>query len=710
MNDSTLNTDIEGVDLDELLDSDQVDSDFQDFEAEETNEASAAVTEKGGSGSVWMGVAIFSFILALLSSWLLAPMVTAQLQRVSQSTEIIKSLDLTAASASQALTEAGTYQPVELSFAETESFVNEFSGSSSLTSTLADLIFANGQYNTNLNTAWADYKSTVDSFIANKDAVAEIKEKLSGLDALVSSSVTESIVFADAVAKEGRAKTTGVTKDKYLFLTAEASNLNGILGRVSATVSNYYSPSANVSTISDEQNGLMVVLSDTLSRILGNASEVVSTAAEPLQVRYNALATSISEVSDRSSALVSSRNQLTQMGNQGQVLAEASVNAQNQSSLVGFFAIIINYLPFFLALLGAYALWRYSKYQNSGMVQNEMLLEVTLAEQQESILKLLDEMSALADGDLTVEAEVTDQITGAIADSVNYAVIEMRDLVSQINRASVEVANESASAVQSAQAVSKSNTKQAEDISDAAILMQRVTNSMRQMSEQANTSATMAAESMTAANQGTAAVRDTIKGMEDMREQIQDTSKRIKRLGESSQRIGDIVALIDDIAEQTNILSLNAAIQASMAGEAGRGFAVVSDEVQSLAERSTEATKKIAALVTTIQNDTNDAVLSMEKATQQVVAGTKVADTAGSALSEIEDASKRLSELINEISKGSNEQADVVTQVTDKVNNVSKSSVETSRKSQDSANSIAKLLELAKELESSVTRFKLPVS
>ncbi|MCL4142768.1 UNVERIFIED_CONTAM: hypothetical protein GTU68_058085 [Idotea baltica] len=454
----------------------------------------------------------------------------------------------------------------------------------------------------------------------------------------------------------------------------------------------------------------MGLLRDRLSRILGNSSEVVTTAAEPLQLTYDALATGISEVSDRASTLVESRNQLTQMGPQGQALAEAASDAQNQSSLVGFFATIINFLPFVLALLGAFSLWRYSKSQSSGMVQNEMLLEVTLAEQQESILKLLDEMSALADGDLTVEAEVTDQITGAIADSVNYAVIEMRDLVSQINRASLEVANESASAVQSAQAVSQSNTKQAEEISDAAALMQRVTSSMREMSEQANTSAAMAAESMSAANQGTAAVRDTIKGMEDMREQIQDTSKRIKRLGESSQRIGDIVALIDDIAEQTNILSLNAAIQASMAGEAGRGFAVVSDEVQSLAERSTEATKKIAALVTTIQNDTNDAVLSMEKATQQVVAGTKVADTAGSALSEIEDASKSLSKLINDISKGSNEQADVVTQVTDQVNNVSKSSVETSRKSQDSANSIAKLLELAKELESSVTRFKLPVS
>jgi len=191
--------------------------------------------------------------------------------------------------------------------------------------------------------------------------------------------------------------------------------------------------------------------------------------------------------------------------------------------------------------------------------------------------------------------------------------------------------------------------------------------------------------------------------------QIQDTSKRIKRLGESSQRIGDIVALIDDIAEQTNILSLNAAIQASMAGEAG-SFAVVSDEVQSLAERSTEATKKIAELVTTIQNDTNDAVLSMEKATQQVVSGTKVADSAGNALAEIESVSQRLSGLVEGISKDSNEQAETVIKVSEKVALVSDSSTDTSRKAQESANSIAKLLELAKDLETSVSRFKLPAS
>jgi len=391
-------------------------------------------------------------------------------------------------------------------------------------------------------------------------------------------------------------------------------------------------------------------------------------------------------------------------------LAEGIQNASNQSSLVGLMERLATFLPLILGALAAFGLWRYSRAQSRDLVVQDSGLEETLADQQEAILKLLDEMSSLADGDLTVEAEVTDQITGAIADSVNFAVIEMRELVSQINRASLEVANESELAVSNAQAVSQSNMSQADEISKAAIMMQRVAQDMRQMSDQANSSAEMATESIQAAEQGAQAVRDTIDGMENMREQIQDTSKRIKRLGESSQRIGDIVALIDDIAEQTNILSLNAAIQASMAGEAGRGFAVVSDEVQSLAERSTEATKKIAELVTTIQNDTNDAVLSMEKATQEVVSGTKVADSAGRALAEIERVSQGLSELVQTISSGSTQQAETVTKVSEQVVEVSDSSTDTSRKAQESANSIAKLLELAKELETSVSRFKLPAS
>ena len=462
--------------------------------------------------------------------------------------------------------------------------------------------------------------------------------------------------------------------------------------------------------LSGRQNNLMVRLKDTLNRIVSNSANVVGTAAQPLQQRYTDLELQVSGLGEKATTVVNARKSLSSLRKQSSELSKVVNAGSNQTSFVNVMTNLSKILPIIFGLLGAFSLWRYSNAQTKELVEHDADLEETLADQQESILKLLDEMSALADGDLTVEAEVTDQITGAIADSVNFAVMEMRELVTQINSASVQVANESERAVGNAQAVSASNISQAEKIASAAKMMEEVTQSMREMSEQATSSSEMAAESIKVATQGTQAVRDTIKGMDDMREQIQDTSKRIKRLGESSQRIGDIVALIDDIAEQTNILSLNAAIQASMAGEAGRGFAVVSDEVQGLAERSTEATKKIAELVTTIQNDTNDAVLSMEKATQQVVSGTKVADSAGAALSEIEEVSERLSSLVEAISKGSNEQAEVVTQVSDKVSKVSEESTDTSRKAQDSANSIAKLLELAKDLETSVSRFKLPNS
>ena len=694
-------------DSDDLLESDQLDEGFQDIEV--VNDHGVAAEPRNGK-NLWLILAIILFLLALLSSLFLSPMISSQLQRASQASAINDSIELTQILAQQALTESGTYGAIENSAQEMESLVASLSQPNGIAGSFGEVVFGNTQSNNELSESWNKYKATLNTFIATKEPVTEIKQKLTAMRDTVSSAMLKSVDFSEAIATEGRDESTGASKDRYLFLTAVASDLNGILGRINVGVNSYYANDANIAGVSNSQNGLVIQLRDTMSRILENSSEIVTTAAEPVQAEYNTLAATISEVSSSSNSLISARDQLFLMGGQGRELTEIASRAQNQSKLVGFLSSISNFIPVLLSLFGAYCLWRFSKSKSGDVVANETLLEVTLAEQQESILKLLDEMSALADGDLTVESEVTDQITGAIADSVNYAVIEMRDLVSQINRASIEVAKESASAVDSAQSVSQSNAQQAEDISSAAQLMEQVTSSMRAMSEQANKSAEMATDSINAANQGTAAVRDTIRGMEDMREQIQDTSKRIKRLGESSQRIGDIVALIDDIAEQTNILSLNAAIQASMAGEAGRGFAVVSDEVQTLAERSTEATKKIAALVTTIQNDTNDAVLSMEKATQQVVAGTKIADTASNALTDIESVSQNLSSLVDEISKGSNEQADVVTSVTEQVSNVSKSSVETSLKSQESANSIAKLLELAKELESSVSRFKLPES
>lgn len=707
----TKNIDNQLIELDEDL-LDELDDGLSelDLEAEIVSEEGVGQVKPRGGGRIWLVLMFLSFALALAAALLIGPSVDVQNQRADSAADAVSQVNLTSLAAGQAMTQNGRFEPVEQWILDTERAVNNLSSADGFARKIASVMFGNDAQNAQVQEFWTAYKASSEQFLANREAVELVKDRVQSANEVLAKTVGDSIAFVEAVAREGRNKNTGNSKDKYLFLTSEAANLNGVLSRLGGSLSDYFGSSANLSQLADSQSNLVTRLQETLNRIVSNSADVVGVAAEPLSGQYSELQVRFGEIGDGASSLTESRVALQQMRERGARLVEGIQNSANQPPLLSILNRLTTLLPLLFALLGAFFLWRYARLQAVGSASADAGLEETLADQQEAILKLLDEMSALADGDLTVEAEVTDQITGAIADSVNFAVIEMRDLVLQINRASIEVANESELAVSNAQAVSQSNISQAEEISKAANMMQQVSRDMREMSEQASSSADMATDSLQAAETGAQAVRDTIDGMENMREQIQDTSKRIKRLGESSQRIGDIVALIDDIAEQTNILSLNAAIQASMAGEAGRGFAVVSDEVQSLAERSTEATKKIAELVTTIQNDTNDAVLSMEKATEQVVSGTRVADSAGKALAEIENASKGLSELVATISRGSNEHAETVNKVSEQVVDVSDSSTDTSRKAQDSANSIAKLLELAKELETSVSRFKLPVS
>ncbi len=330
-------------------------------------------------------------------------------------------------------------------------------------------------------------------------------------------------------------------------------------------------------------------------------------------------------------------------------------------------------------------------------------------ETQDAILKLLDEMGNLADGDLTIEAEVTDQITGAIADSVNFAVKEMRELVQRINLTSQHIAQESERTSASAQRLSDASAKQAEYINRTTEQVQAMAESMSEMATEAQRSTEVAKSSVEVADAGAKAVRDTVHGMTEMRQQIQQTSKRIKRLGESSQQIGEIVALIEDLAERTNILSMNAAIQAGMAGDAGRGFTVVADEVQQLAERSAEATKQITQLVKNIQFDTNEAVTSMEQATRGVVEGTSLADAAGRALVEIETVSENLAKLIAQIQAAARDQSQKATDVSNRMTKIRGVSTATSRDARRTARAIDQLTVLAQRLRESVARFKIPV-
>ncbi len=327
---------------------------------------------------------------------------------------------------------------------------------------------------------------------------------------------------------------------------------------------------------------------------------------------------------------------------------------------------------------------------------------------QAAILTLLDEMSTLADGDLTVTATVTEEITGAIADSVNYAIAALRDLVATINTTSEEVSRAAQRTRSTAINLAEASDHQAQQITSATTAINKMAASIEEVSRDAQESATVAKRSVEIAHKGSDTVQRTIHGMDAIREQIQETSKRIKRLGESSQEIGAIVGLINDIADQTNILALNAAIQAAMAGEAGRGFAVVADEVQRLAERSTDATKQIEALIKTIQTDTNEAVHSMEQSTSGVVAGAKLAEDAGVALTEIETVSGRLAEQVTTISQSAVRQSRAATEVSNTMNVILDITKQVSVGTSETAESIGNLTELANELHESVAGFKLP--
>lgn len=327
---------------------------------------------------------------------------------------------------------------------------------------------------------------------------------------------------------------------------------------------------------------------------------------------------------------------------------------------------------------------------------------------QNAILRLLDEIADLADGDLRSYATVSEDFTGAIADSINFAIDQLRDLVSRITETSQEVAQYTASTQGITNQLAEASEHQAQEIAGASAAINEMAMSIDQVSSNAEESAVVAERSVKIAANGANVVNRSIEGMDIIREQIQETSKRIKRLGESSQEIGNIVALINDIADQTNILALNAAIQASMAGEAGRGFAVVADEVQRLAERSASATKQIETLVKTIQTDPNEAVISMEQTTSEVVRGANLSKDAGVALDEIQNVSGNLAKLIANISDAAKLQSASAGHIATTMNVVQEITSQTTTATFDTARSVSELANMAEALRESVTDFKLP--
>jgi twitching motility protein PilJ len=382
---------------------------------------------------------------------------------------------------------------------------------------------------------------------------------------------------------------------------------------------------------------------------------------------------------------------------------DVSISAVTDSGLAARLPLLLVFAALAIAALMMFVYHRGRDFRHAAQQQAEQN-----ERNQQAILRLLDELSSLADGDLTVQATVTEDITGAIADSINYAIEALRELVTTINDSSILVDAASKQTEGTARHLVRSAETQAKQAAAASESMARMASSIEEVSGNAERCADVARHAVEIAHKGGEAVRRTIAGMNTIRETIQDTSKRIKRLGESSQEIGNIVELIEEIAEQTNILALNASIEASRAGEASRGFAVVADEVQKLAERSAGATKKIEVLVSTIQSDTNEAVMSMERSTTDVVGGALLAENAGAALEEIEQVSHQIASLVQNISGSSKEQTSVASAITKNMHVLREISAKTTESTAAASSAISKLAELASQLRRSVSGFALP--
>ncbi len=431
----------------------------------------------------------------------------------------------------------------------------------------------------------------------------------------------------------------------------------------------------SLTNIQDEYNA---VLKSAAATVLNNSNQIV-------QVRQAS-----AQIFSQSDELLAALNKLTESASSN--WAEVALAILLLASIAALIFSVIK----LLALRGATDKQRVTRLQDE------------YDRNQNAILRLLDEIADLADGDLRSYATVSEDFTGAIADSINFAIDQLRDLVSRINETSQEVSRYTQNTQNITNQLAEASEHQAQEIAGASSAISEMATSIDQVSANASESAEVAQRSVPIASNGADVVNRSIEGMDTIREQIQETSKRIKRLGESSQEIGNIVSLINDIADQTNILALNAAIQASMAGEAGRGFAVVADEVQRLAERSTSATKQIETLVKTIQADTNEAVISMEQTTAEVVRGANLAKDAGIALDEIQKVSGDLAKLIASISDAAKLQAASAGHISSTMSIVQEITSQTTSATFDTARSVSELASMAESLRESVTDFKLP--
>jgi len=559
----------------------------------------------------------------------------------------------------------------------------------------------------NLKAIWNDYDRHIATVVAAKNSITTVNEYVTQINESLPELISLSdLVVTDLVKAGAPQNSIAIAARQLILIRAIEHSLNQIVNDgevVMAAADRFAADARQIETQlvamleGDASQGIakigspqiadnLLKFADLYSVVRKNVREILDNSAQIFKVHEAAL-----KIDSISPTLLSASADLIQA-------IERNDDARQIYNLVGYacgaFAVVL------LSLL----IMIISQQSQSSLVESQQQNE----RNQRAILRLLDEMTNLADGDLSTHTTVTEDITGAIADSVNYSIDALRDLVGTINN----TANQVRSAVRKTQnmtgELAEASEAQASKITAASRSVTEISKSMSDVSERAADSAEVARKSVSIAHKGSETVRQTIDGMETIREQIQETSKRIKRLGESSQEIGDIVNLITEISDQTNILALNAAIQASMAGEAGRGFAVVADEVQRLAERTGDATKQIEALVKTIQADTNEATVSMEQSTANVVKGAKLTENAGGALDRIEQVSMNLAQRILEISDATRDQAQDSVKIAEIMDVIQEITAKTSEGSNRASSSIGELSVMVKGMQTSVAGFKLP--
>ena len=557
----------------------------------------------------------------------------------------------------------------------------------------------------NIEGSWSKVAANVDLITAQQPLINQLHDANLALSESIPSIQAQYNLIIEQMSRQGTAGSQIAIAKNQVFLaerilnamnslmngsensSASAENLNSDVRNFAAFLNGQLNGNAALGVARVEDTNLRAALTNIendYNRVVASAAAIVQKNAEPIaKVRQAS-----SVIYNESTPLLNNLKQLSGSSSLGHWLPAIGLIL----ALIGFLVSVFK----LLTLRGEADKERVARLQEE------------YDRNQNAILRLLDEIADLADGDLRSYATVSEDFTGAIADSINFAIDQLRDLVSRINETSQEVAQYTANTQQITNQLAEASEHQAQEIAGASSAINEMAMSIDEVSANASESAQVAERSVHIASNGAEVVQRSIQGMDIIREQIQETSKRIKRLGESSQEIGNIVALINDIADQTNILALNAAIQASMAGEAGRGFAVVADEVQRLAERSASATKQIETLVKTIQTDTNEAVISMEQTTSEVVRGASLTKDAGVALGEIQNVSSNLAKLIASISDAAKLQSASAGHIANTMNVVQEITSQTTSATFDTARSVSELASMAESLRESVTDFKLP--